>query len=95
MPPQSRKSDINIPEPGYPPTPIITGSPDTFTNSLAAARVGDLTPVHCLGTSCHGSAVSSGSSTVFINSAAAARVGDDIGCGQIIAAGSANVIVGG
>ncbi|MBE0438322.1 MAG: PAAR domain-containing protein [Gammaproteobacteria bacterium] len=94
MPPQSRKSDICIPEPCYPPSPVIEGSPDHFVNSLPVARVGDKIQVHCLGSSCHDSVVSGGSGTVFTNSKPRARVGDPIGCGEILAAGSFNTLTG-
>lgn len=94
MPPQARKTDVNVPETEYEPTPIITGSEDTFTNSLSVARVSDKTSVHCLGSDCHGSYVAEGSLTVFTNSLANARIGDPIACGQIVGTGSYNKITG-
>jgi YD repeat-containing protein len=72
---------------------ITNGSPNVFTNSLAAA-IAKTSGVVC---SKHPPLplVAEGSSSVFINGKPAARKGDHITCGAVIGGGSGNVSIGG
>lgn len=75
----------------FPPRANISASSTVFVNGIGAHRQGDSWGVHCCGTSCHDSSLSSGSSTVFVNGKALGRIGDSIGCGSIVSEGSGNV----
>ena len=72
------------------------GAPTVLINGIPAARAGDMTAPHTIGTppfcSAHTSPVIS-ASTVFIGGSSAARVGDSV-CAGTITSGSANVIIG-
>ena len=72
------------------------GAPTVLINGTPAARAGDLTAPHTIGTvpfcSTHTSPIIS-ASTVFIGGSPAARVGDSV-CAGTITSGSANVIIG-
>lgn len=71
------------------------GSSDVLINGLGAHRVSDSWPVHCNPTSeCHGGSTSQGSGTVFVNGLPLARIDDSIDCGDKIATGSSDVLVG-
>jgi len=79
----------------FPPTPIISGSPDIIINGRPAARVGDALVDHGCG-DCppHPRSISAGSGTVIFNGKPAARTGDAIDCGGTIIGGSGDVIIG-
>lgn len=63
---------------------IVTGSPDTFVNGLACARIGDT--YDCAQ---HGpNPIVTGSPDSFANSRNIARVGDVAACGAVIVTGS-------
>ena len=72
------------------------GAPTVLINNIPAARAGDLTVPHTIGTppfcSTHTSPIIS-TGTVLINNNPAARVGDSV-CAGTITSGSANVIIG-
>ena len=72
------------------------GAPTVLINNLPAARGGDLTMPHTIGTppfcSAHTSPIIS-SSKVFINGLPAARVGDSV-CAGTITSGSPTVQIG-
>ena len=72
------------------------GAPTVLINGIPAARAGDLTAPHTIGTppfcSAHTSPIIS-ASTVLISGQPAARVGDSV-CAGTITSGSANVIIG-
>lgn len=70
------------------------GSPNVFTNSLAAARA-NLDFTLCSKHPGPPIPISTGSSTVFINGQPAARVDDTTFCGAVITSGSNNVYIGG
>jgi uncharacterized Zn-binding protein involved in type VI secretion len=70
------------------------GSPNVFTNSLAAARA-NLDFTLCSKHPGPPIPISTGSSTVFINGQPAARVDDTTFCGAVITTGSNNVYIGG
>jgi uncharacterized Zn-binding protein involved in type VI secretion len=93
----ARLGDFTTGEPPcFPATPIETNcSPDVLINGIAAALIGSGLPPHtCDKTTHSGRVVVSGSSTVIINGRAAARIGDKINCGDTIAEGSPDVIIG-
>ena len=77
---------IRIGDPGSHGGSVITGSPDTFANSRAVARVGDTysCPIH------GANPIASGSPDTFANGKAVARVGDTTACGAILQGGSPN-----
>ena len=72
------------------------GAPTVLINGIPAARAGDMTAPHTIGTvpfcSTHTSPIIS-ASTVFIGGSPAARVGDSV-CAGTITSGSANVMIG-
>ncbi|ODS10576.1 type VI secretion system PAAR protein [Vibrio scophthalmi] len=81
--------DVGSEHDGYPPTPIISGSPTVKIDGRAVARLGEPLeshdkPQHPK----HSRAISAGSKTVMIDGKAAARVGDAISCGGVILGGS-------
>lgn len=68
-----------------------------FINGEGAHCVGHGWEEHCNNDDppeCHTGKTSEGSSSVFVNGKPLARIGDAIDCGDIIATGSSNVIVG-
>lgn len=68
---------------------VTTGSPDTFANGLAVARVGDTynCPIHWP------NAIVTGSPDTNANGRAVARVGDTTACGATLQGGSSNTEV--
>ena len=91
----ARLGDIGSAHGCFPPTPIISGSPDIVINNRPAARVGDpLAPHGCAVCPPHPRSISAGSSTVIFNNKPASRVGDAIGCGGSVSTGSGDVIIG-
>ena len=75
---------------------IIAGSPDVFTNGLAAARLLDPVAHNC--PHCGTGYISSASGTVSANGLGRARKGDEVtypGGKGVITSGSRNVFIGG
>lgn len=93
MPGIIRLGDMTVGH-GFPPKPTTSGSSDVFINGIPACTVGDSTAVHCLGPVCHVGVIASGSPTVFVNGKPVARQGDSDACGDILGAGSPNVVAG-
>lgn len=86
--------DIGTDHDGFPPTPIIEGSPDIIIDNKPAARVGDKLAPHAKpGSPPHDRVISTGSTTVFFNGKPAAITGSEVGCGGVIIGGS-SVIIG-
>lgn len=100
-PPQSRIGDLSM---GhwigtfyFPPTPLIEGSPDTFSCCINASRVGDKAAPHIgflfgvvpIPAVIHDSShvASTGDDEKLINDKEAFRVGDKYQCGDIQAVG--------
>jgi uncharacterized Zn-binding protein involved in type VI secretion len=75
---------IRIGDPGSHGGTVTTGSPDTFANGLAVARVGDTydCPEH------GPNPIATGSPDTTANGAAVARVGDTTACGATLQGGS-------
>lgn len=93
-----RKNDMSAGHPHcYPPTPAVGCSPNVFVNGRGSVRVGDAWQTHgaCDVHAPHSGSSSSGSRSVFVNGKAKCRIGDAISCGDTMAEGSGNVIVGG
>jgi uncharacterized Zn-binding protein involved in type VI secretion len=86
--------DLGTDHEGFPPTPVINGSPDVFIDGKPVARVGDqLAPHSKPKHSPHPRTIASGSSTVFINGLPVATTGGAISCGGVTI-GSSSVVVG-
>ena len=94
MPSAARLNDMTAGHGGFPPVPIIEGSPSVFINGRRAARVGDAVESHSDGHGTHQGTISAGSARVFINGRRAARLGDAVSCGDSIAQGPPSVTVG-
>ncbi len=93
--PAARLGDIGSDHNGFPPTPIISGSPDVIINGKPAARVGDALAPHSKPKHPpHGRTIASGANSVLINGKPAANIGSAISCGGSVIIGSADVIVG-
>ena len=98
MPLAARVGDAIVTGHGCDAATVIAGpgAPTVLINGIAAARAGDLTAPHTIGTvpfcSTHTSPIIS-ASTVFIGGSPAARVGDSV-CAGTITSGSANVMIG-
>lgn len=86
--------DLGADHAGFPPTPVIAGSPDVFIDGKPVARVGDpLAPHSKPKHPPHPRAIAGGSSTVLINGMPAAVTGGAITCGGVTI-GSGSVIIG-
>ncbi|WP_040886757.1 type VI secretion system PAAR protein [Marinobacter santoriniensis] len=86
--------DLGSDHEGFPPTPVIAGSPDVLIDGRPAARVGDpLAPHSKPKHSPHPRTIADGSRTVMINGKPAAITGGAISCGGITM-GSGSVVVG-
>lgn len=86
--------DLGTDHAGFPPTPVIAGSPDVLIDGKPVARVGDpLAPHTKPKHSPHPRAISAGSATVLINGIPAAVTGSAISCGGVTI-GSGSVIIG-
>ena len=98
MPLAARVGDAIVTGHGCDAATVIAGpgAPTVLINGIPAARAGDMTAPHTIGTvpfcSTHTSPIIS-ASTVFIGGSPAARVGDSV-CAGTITSGSANVIIG-
>src|SRR5690554_6947474 len=86
--------DLGTDHEGFPPTPVINGSPDVLIDGKPVARVGDQLAQHSKPKhSPHPRTIASGSSTVFINGLPVATTGGAISCGGVTI-GSSSVVVG-
>ncbi|MBO6850380.1 MAG: type VI secretion system PAAR protein [Marinobacter sp.] len=86
--------DLGSDHEGFPPTPVIAGSPDVLIDGKPAARVGDpLAPHSKPKHPPHPRTISGGSSTVMINGKPAAVTGGAISCGGVTI-GSGSVVIG-
>jgi len=86
--------DLGSDHQGFPPTPVLAGSPDVLIDGKPVARVGDplaphSKPKHPL----HPRAIAAGSGTVLINGMPAAVTGGAITCGGVTI-GSGSVVIG-
>jgi len=93
MPAATRLGDLSAGH-CFNPRGNSSASENVIINNKGAHRVSDTWPSHKCGKSSHPSVTIGGSATVFINNLAAARIGDPLDCGDVIAQGSENVMVG-
>lgn len=86
--------DLGLDHEGYPPTPVISGSPDVMVDGKPAARVGDQLAMHSKPFHPpHPRTIAEGSSTVMINGVPAAITGGKVSCGGVTI-GSGSVVIG-
>ncbi|WP_417513062.1 type VI secretion system PAAR protein [Marinobacter sp.] len=86
--------DLGSDHEGFPPTPVIAGSPDVLIDGKPVARVGDpLAPHSKPKHSSHPRVIAAGSGTVMINGVPAAVTGSAISCGGVTI-GSGSVVIG-
>ncbi|MBY5936929.1 type VI secretion system PAAR protein [Marinobacter nauticus] len=86
--------DLGMDHQGFPPTPVIAGSPDVIVDGKPVARVGDpLQPHSKPKHPPHPRAIAAGSGTVMINGKPAAVTGGAVSCGGVTV-GSGTVIIG-
>ncbi|WP_083394716.1 type VI secretion system PAAR protein [Marinobacter sp. AC-23] len=86
--------DLGSDHEGFPPTPVLAGSPDVLIDGKPVARVGDpLAPHSKPKHPPHPRAIAAGSGTVLINGMPAAVTGGAITCGGVTI-GSGSVIIG-
>ncbi|MDY6797351.1 MAG: type VI secretion system PAAR protein [Pseudomonadota bacterium] len=86
--------DLGLDHDGYPPTPVISGSPNVMVDGKPVARVGDQLAMHSKPSHPpHPRAIAEGSSTVMINGVPAAITGGKISCGGVTV-GSGSVLIG-
>src|SRR5690554_2315178 len=86
--------DLGTDHQGFPPTPVIAGSPDVLIDGKPVARVGDpLAPHSKPKHASHPRAIAAGSATVLINGIPAAVTGSVISCGGVTI-GSSSVVIG-
>lgn len=86
--------DLGSDHEGFPPTPVIAGSPDVLIDGKPVARVGDpLAPHSKPKHPPHPRTITGGSSTVLINGKPAAVTGGAISCGGVTI-GSGSVVIG-
>jgi len=86
--------DLGTDHQGFPPTPVIAGSPTCLIDGKPVARVGDpLAPHSKPKHPPHPRSIVSGSATVMIDGQPAAVTGGAISCGGVTI-GSGTVVVG-
>ncbi|NWN91065.1 type VI secretion system PAAR protein [Marinobacter adhaerens] len=86
--------DLGSDHEGFPPTPVLAGSPDVLIDGKPVARVGDpLAPHSKPKHPPHPRAVAAGSGTVMINGMPAAVTGGAVTCGGVTI-GSGSVVIG-
>ena len=86
--------DLGTDHQGFPPTPVIAGSPDVLIDGKPVARVGDpLAPHSKPKHPPHPRAIAAGSATVLINGIPAAVTGSAISCGGVTI-GTGSVVIG-
>ncbi|BEH16221.1 MULTISPECIES: type VI secretion system PAAR protein [Marinobacter] len=87
--------DLGSDHQGFPPTPVLAGSPDVLVDGKPVARLGDpLAPHSKPKHSSHPRVIAEGSSSVMINGKPAAITGSAVSCGGVTI-GSGSVIIGG
>ncbi|MDF0752738.1 type VI secretion system PAAR protein [Marinobacter sp. 71-i] len=85
--------DLGTDHQGFPPTPVISGSPNVLIDGKPVARVSDqLAPHSKPKHPPHPRTITSGSSTVFINGLPVAITGGAISCGGVTIGNSSAVV---
>ncbi|MDI9244535.1 type VI secretion system PAAR protein [Marinobacter sp. CHS3-4] len=86
--------DLGTDHQGFPPTPVIAGSPTVLVDGKPVARMGDsLAPHSKPKHPPHPRAIAAGSSTVMIDGMPAAVTGSAVSCGGVTI-GSGSVVIG-
>ena len=86
--------DLGADHQGFPPTPVIAGSPTVLVDGKPVARMGDpLAPHSKPKHPPHPRAIAGGSSTVMIDGLPAAVTGSAVSCGGVTI-GSGSVVIG-
>lgn len=86
--------DLGLDHNGFPPTPVIAGSPNVLVDGKPIARVGDPLAIHSKPKHPpHPRAIAAGSSTVLVNGLPAAITGGAVACGGVTV-GTGSVLVG-
>ncbi|OEE75048.1 type VI secretion system PAAR protein [Vibrio genomosp. F6] len=89
MPKAALLGDIGIEHDGFPPTPIISASPDVMIDGKPVARIGDdLEPHDKPKNPPHPRKIASGASHILVNGKPIAIDGSAVNCGGEIKAGS-------
>lgn len=89
MLPTARLFDLSTGHGSCPPRPNSSASSNVFVNGRPVHRMLDSWVVHCT----HGGTTLGGNSTILVNGRIKARVTSPIDCGEVIATGSANVLI--
>lgn len=77
--------DIGTDHEGFPPTPVISGSPTVIIDGKPAARQGDpLAPHTKPDNSPHPRAIAEGSGSIMIDGKPAALTGHAVDCGGVV-----------
>ncbi len=94
--PVSRLGDYGSAHGSFPPTVVITCSPNVIVNNRGVARKGDHLQPHGSPSPSppHARPICGCSSTVIVNSRGVVRIGDAICCGGFLVQGSPNTIKG-
>ncbi|WP_026332787.1 MULTISPECIES: type VI secretion system PAAR protein [unclassified Thioalkalivibrio] len=88
--------DLDTGHDGYPPTPVISGSPSVFVNGRPVAREGDpLAPHKKSGKSTHTRNIAPGGSTVLVDGRPVALTGHPVSCGGVMVGGGGSGVVSG
>ncbi len=89
MPKAALLGDIGTEHGGFPPTPIISASPDVMIDGKPVARLGDaLVPHDKPKNPTHPRKIASGATNVLVNGKPIAIDGSAVSCGGEIKAGS-------
>lgn len=84
--------DLGTDHEGFPPTPVIAGSPDVYIDGKPVARLGDPLALHSKPKHPpHPRAITSGSATILINGLPVAVTGSAISCGGVMIGSSSAV----
>ncbi|RCV88879.1 type VI secretion system PAAR protein [Billgrantia montanilacus] len=77
--------DIGTDHDGFPPTPVIAGSPTVMVDGKPVARLGDpLAPHSKPNHSSHPRAIAEGSGTILVDGKPAALTGHAVSCGGVV-----------
>ncbi|RDB44702.1 type VI secretion system PAAR protein [Halomonas sp. DQ26W] len=77
--------DIGTGHDGFPPTPVIAGSPTVMVDGKPVARLGDpLAPHDKPKHSSHPRAIAEGSGTILVDGKPAALTGHAVSCGGVV-----------
>lgn len=90
MPSVARLGDLTLGIPNHPIIPAITSSPDVMANGKGVVVVGSLYDPHSKPNPPN--SLVTGSPSIMVNGKAVGRTGDLVSCGDLVAAGSPDVL---